>query len=611
MDDELFEQVYSVLERANRSGDAITRALATEAFAVLRPKDTRPYALDALKDPVYAVRAAAVRALIRIKDKAWEEVLFNAMTNPKRDMDKEIMPILAMIPDKQAVALGHKVIADNRAATKNELIKAFGKVGGKRMMMFFKPLVADKNQALADGVQRFILTLRTKEVLPLYELVLKFGTPATQQKALEALTEFPKGTSMPFVRKLLKSKDPELATRAAELLAHHGDRSAVKALLPSLTTRNEKTIIRTLKALVGVAGPDLYGPILPFMRRKDTNPEILRLCFEIHYRTKNTKIVDTLRRFRTNDNIRTQAVAVYYLGIIEQGRALPMLHEDLFHGDPFVRKAATQAVGRIGSRESIPHLAKVLDNTRERDLRIEIVKALANIRDKGVVQVVSFLITDPIPEVRRWAIVALTRVRHTDAVSSLKIATHDGNLQTRGEAVKAIMLLDKGEGLTAFRVALGWMPPDRLLEIAKDMGQEFLPFADMALTSTRGEVRQAAMAVLKGHPKHEETLLKTALERSRDNGLKVSVLERLAAKNGKSEVARLVNYVEAGDKVVKIAAIRLLGGLGDVDTADAVLRKLLFDSDERSRVTAAISLLQLHNTKRPKRRRGKRRRGRK
>ncbi len=608
LDKELADQVYSVLERANRSGDAVTRALATEAFGSLRPADTKPYAIDALKDPVYGVRAAAIKALIRIKDKAYEPVLYNELANPKRDWDRELMPILAMLDDKQAVALGHKLIADERATTRNEAIAAFGRLGGPRMMAFFKPLVTHKDLPLAEGVQGYILTLRTKEVLPLYQLVLKVGTPKMQQRALESLAEFEKGTNMPFVRGLLKSKDPELQTRAAEVLAHHGDRSAVKALLPNLM-KDEKTVIRTLQALSKVPGKDLYPGCASFLRRKDTNPDILRLCFEIHYRTKNLGIVDTLRKYRRNDNLRTQAVAVFYLGVIEGGRALPTLHEDLFHGDPFVRKAAIQAVGRIGSRESIDHLGRVLDQSRDPEIRIEVVKALAGIKDKAIVRVLSFLITDPTPEVRRWAIVGLTRVRHTDAVSSLKIATHDGNIATRGEAVKAIMLLDKTEGITAFRVALGWLPAERVHELAREMGDRFLPYADMALTSTRAEVRAAAMQVLEKYPKQEENVLTRALERTRDNDLKISILERFAKRNGKTELERMAQFADAREQPVKVAALRLLGELGDPNGADAVLRKALFDSDERSRVTAAISLLNLHQKK--KRRRGKRRRGRK
>ena len=609
LDAETEEQVYTVLERANRSGDHVTRAMATEAFGPLRPKDTRTYAVDALKDPVWAVRAAAIRALVVINDSMYAEALFLAMTNPKRDMSVELMPVLDSLSDKDALALANKLMNDQRATTKEALIQAFGKRGGSRAIAFFKPLVTHKNQAVSESVQTYILTLRTKEVLPLIELVLDSGTPAMQDKALEALTDFPIGTKIDFVRKQLKSKDADRVVRAAEVLAHHGDRSAVKTLLPMVALNKEKQTLRALKALVGVAGKDMFGAVAPFFRRKDTNPDILRLAFEIHVRAGDKQIIDTVRKFRRNDNIRTQAVAVYYLGVLEKGRALPSLHEDLFHGDPNVRLAAIEAVESIGSRESVAPLGRLLDNTQEAKIKTAIMKALANINDKSIVPIVAFRITDPIADVRKWAIIALTRVRHVDAVSSLKIALNDANIDARAEAVRAIMLLSKADGLGAFRRALGWIPPSKLVEIATGLGEEFLPYADMALTSSRPEIQRAAMEVLKKHPKHEEALLQQAIERTRDNGLKVAIVERLVERNGNKEMTRLAAFVDSNDKLVRVAAIRLMGQMAD-PTADTVLKKVLFDSDERARVTAAIALLKLHNSGR-KGKRGKRKRGRK
>ncbi|MFT7626169.1 MAG: HEAT repeat protein, partial [Myxococcota bacterium] len=207
LEKELEDQVYSVLERANRSGDAKTRALATEAFGPLRPEETKAYAVDALKDPVFEVRAAAVVALIKMKEAAFAPVLYNEMANPRRVWSTQIMPMLAMLSDKDAVALAHKLMADERAATKNKAIEAFGALGGKRMLAFYVPLMKGKDKTLAEGVQNYVLSLRTAEMLPLYKQILAKGTPPMQARALESLAEFPKGVKLDFVRKLLKSKD--------------------------------------------------------------------------------------------------------------------------------------------------------------------------------------------------------------------------------------------------------------------------------------------------------------------------------------------------------------------------------------------------------------------
>ena len=307
MDKELAEQVYSVLERANRSGDRVTRALATEAFGSLRAKDTKPYAVDALKDPVFEVRAAAMRALIRLKDKSWIKVLVDDMKNPKVNM-AEVMNILGMLKDKEAVKIALSVMNDPKAPTKNQLIEAFGALGGKRAQLFFKPLITGKDTALAEGVQGYVLTLRTPEALSLIDLVMKVGTPQMQQRALEALAEMPKGTNIKVARKLLKSKDAAMAMRAAEVLAAHGDSAGKGLLLPLALSKNEKEAVRALDALVSIASKDLYGPLAGYLRKRDTSPDILKRVLEIHHRTKSAKLADVARKLRRNDNIRTQAL---------------------------------------------------------------------------------------------------------------------------------------------------------------------------------------------------------------------------------------------------------------------------------------------------------------
>lgn len=596
LDKETEDQLYSVLERETRSGDRVTRALAVEAFGVLRPKDTLAYAVDALKDPVWEVRAGAIRALIRLKDKSYAEALFFALTNPKLDIERDLMPILAMLPDGEAVAIAVQVVHDDKATTKNDVIGAFGRLGGPRMGLFFKPLITDKNGALAEGVQNVVISLRTPDALPLFEQVLKVANSEVQLRALDALSSFPKGSKIAFVRGLLKSKDPQIATRAAEVLAHHGDKSATSSLLPMLQSTDEKQIVRALSALAEVAGADLFAATDPLLKKPDQNPDILRGVLEIHYRAKDTKIADTLRILRRADNVRTQALAVYYLGVMEQGRALTSLHEDLFHGDPNVRLAATEAVGGIGSRESIPFLGKALDNSREPQIRTAIVKALASIHDKDIVPIVGFLITDPTPDVRRWAIVALTRVGHKDAVTSLKIAINDSDIEARSEAVKAIVDLDPSEGVTTFRIALGWLPPERLREMAVAMKEGILPYLDMALTCPRDEMRREAVELLKGFPKQEPSLLTAGLERTTDNALKVTLLSRLVAVNAKNELPRVQAFADSTEVILRSAAFRLLGEIGDM-AADPILRKALFDSDAQARVVGAIALLRLHQGK--------------
>ncbi|MFT5430296.1 MAG: HEAT repeat protein [Myxococcota bacterium] len=602
------EQVYSVLERSNRSGDRVTRALAVGAFGTLRPKDTTAYAVDALKDPVFEVRAAAVGALITLKNKAYEPVLLDDMKNPRVDFTGQIMPLLDRLDDKAAIALARNVLDDPKAPTRNVVIEAFAKAGGKRAVALFKPIMTGKDAALAEAVQGYVLTLKTAESLPLVELVLNVGSASMQSRALETLAEMPAGTSIKSARKLLKSKDVKLAVRAAEVLARHGDATAAKLLLPIVQSGDEAAVLRALTALAPIANKSMYPAMARYLRKAGTNPDIMAAVVEIHYRTKDPKLLDTLRKFRRNDDIRTQALAVYYLGLVERGRALPTLHQDLFHGDAFVRKAAIGAIGDIGSRESIPPLRRALDGTRDPQMRTLLVEAVAGIKDREIIGVLQFMITDRVAEVRRWAIIGLARVGHKDAVSSLKIAVNDSDIDARAEAVKAIMQLDKTEGPPVFRMALGWLPPEKLEDMAKVLGAAIVPYLNQAVTNSRDEIWRKALELLKVHPKAEAGILNQAFDRTRSSEVKVGILKRLVALRGAAELERLAALTAGKDPMVREAAFRLMGTLRD-PAADAVLRKGLFESNERLRVVAARSLIALHggSSKKKTRRRGKKR----
>ncbi|HIN85218.1 MAG TPA: HEAT repeat domain-containing protein, partial [Myxococcales bacterium] len=482
LDKETAQQVFSVLERATRSSDRQVRAKSVGHLSLVKGESTAKLVIDALKDPVWAVRKAAIQSLIRMRNSVYKEELYSAMLNRRRDMAKDIMPLLAMVSDKDAVSLSHKLLNDEKAMTKNDLITGWGQVEGRRREAFYKKLISHKDKSLAEGVQGFVLKLKGKGVLPLIQRVVKVGSQGMRLKALERLAKLPQGTKIPWLRKLLKARDPDIAIRAAEVLAHHGDRSVVKVLLPALASKNNAKIIRALSALVHVPGRDIVPHLRPFLDKynRDVHHEIIEKTLDILFQVKDSKLLSILRELRTRDSIKIQAHAVYYLGLLEKGRGLPSLHEDMFHGDPNVRLAAIKAVGSIANAESIPHLKRALDNNHSGDIKEQIVKALANIHDKEIIPIVNFLITDPHPGVRKWAIVALTNVDHRDAVSSLKIATHDANVEARAQAVKAIMQLDKTEGFAVFRRAMGWIPPNTIRELSENTKIEVLPFLDMA-----------------------------------------------------------------------------------------------------------------------------------
>jgi len=594
LDKETAAQISIVLDRAVTSGDHATRAAALEALTAYKPSAGRALAVKALKEPVWAVRKVAIQVLLHARNSDWKEALALEMMNPRRNLGGEIMPMLAAVSAKVAAAVGHRVLHDEKATTKNEVITAFSKASAGHMNAFFKPLLTDKDETLAAGVRNVVLTLRRADALPLYSVMISKGSAETKKAALDALLKFPKGAKVQFVRSLLRSADTDIRFKAAAALAFHGDKSAIPTLLPELESGDEARIVRALESLVEVAGTREYGALYSLYSGRETSAKVRGLIMEIHYRNGDPALSDAVKRFRELDDIDTQALVVYYMGLIEKGRVLNDLHTDMNHGNEKVRIAAIRAVGQIGSRDSISHLSQAMDNAQSRDARIAVAEAVAQIRDKDVVPVVTFWISDRNAEVRKWAIVALTRVQHKDAVPSLRIAMMDRDLGARAQAVEAILLLDKTAGLGAFRTALPWISVEKLQHLASVLKAGFAPYVDMMMTSPRTEVWQLALAMLQKDKTREVALITAALDRTRNVNLKIAILTRLVARNANATVDRLTKLSgSANSLVLRTAALELLGRTRAMK-ASPLLLEALYDQEERVRLSAAVALLRLN-----------------
>ncbi len=589
---EVRARVQSALERGNRSGDRVTRGLATELLASFDPT-TAALAVDALKDPVFEVRLAAVSGLQKAGDARWEAAIVEELRNPRSDMPA-LLGVLFRLPEKDVFRLVLPLFRDEKVQSRAPLFEAFTKAETKWMIAFLKAFLAEKNTQLVEMAQNVALSMKTPESKPLLDHLLATGTPVVKQRALEVYAELPRGTDLGPVKKLLKGKDKTLSLDVAKVLARHGDRAAVPTLLPELASTDPKVVVATLDALMEVPGMDLVPSLEQLLKKPDENIEITRRVLELRFRAGDAKLAELLKRYRASLDVRLQALAVYFLGVSERGRALADLHESVFHGDVNVQVAAIEAIGKIAHHDSIAVLKRALDATNDPALRSHLVASVAAIKDADVIPVLQFLVSDRQADVRRNAIMGLARVTTREAVPTLKIAVNDSDIEARTTAVRAIVTLDNVEGPATYRMALGWMPPEAVLDMAEGLGESFAPYLDMCLTSTRSELHDAALAALTKMPGKEDGLLTAAFDRTRDVGLKAKILTRFTTLQGAAVLPRLEAAAKPGvNPALRAAAVSLAGTVGDV-LAEGWLTGLLEEPDERVRVEAAIALVKIH-----------------
>ncbi len=107
LDKDLANELFAVLERGTRSADMETRARAVVYLARVRPDTVQEYVIDALKDPQWIVRHAAIKGLIDLGNPAYREALGQAVANSTLYEKPERSPLTLVLslPTAEAIQL--------------------------------------------------------------------------------------------------------------------------------------------------------------------------------------------------------------------------------------------------------------------------------------------------------------------------------------------------------------------------------------------------------------------------------------------------------------------------------------------------------------------------
>ena len=416
MSDDLKNELYVVLEKGTRSPDMATRALAVENVALVKAETTKDYVIDALKDPQWVVRRAAIRTLIRLGNPAYRKDLARAVTDQSLySGDRSPLPLLLEMNQKEAFELLVEIAKKTGEVLPD--VMAFLRENDRVFLMEFLKVgkeIPEIRTYLMEHLQEF----GTPETFPLLASAIPSLEKAELLKVFEFLrglgTEFP----MPFLATYLKSDDEEIQLAAAEVAASRGDTAAVDILLPLCDYNEIKDQVRCLTSLRGVAKhPDVIERAKMFLYG-DPNAQTLYGAYDLLTSAGVEEIYDRIYKQIDSTNTDIRATAVFFLGRVRGNRALPKLHELLADGNQMVRVRAIEAIGELRQAESVGPLESALMNEYDPAVRKMIVKALGSIGDRSVIRVVSFLVTDP--TVKSEAVAALAGIPHRDSLLTLQ-----------------------------------------------------------------------------------------------------------------------------------------------------------------------------------------------
>lgn len=593
-DKELLERAATTLERGVKSGDFDTRAAAVAGLGNLPKKRALPLVTDALTDPQWAVRAAAIGALRDLRDtRAWEKAVIAALRDLKIDVSLGSLPLLEPLGAKRGAALLVKALRTDDFPKPERVAIALAQRGGDWMVEGYRAALRARGPFVA-AFEAQLTRLPLPDALPLWKDGLAKRTPEVQRELLARLAAHAEDAGdVAFIAPLLKSSDADIAFETARLLARYENRAGRAVLVAAAESADDARRLAALRALEPIATADLFDIVRPIVTDRSADLELLLAAYAIFHKGKNPKLAAYLDGQLTNTDINQRAAAVAYIGEVKGRAAIDDLVPLLGAGPLVIRVQAARSLGRLGQRAAIQPLQRALQSATDKEFKLALLAALADVKDAEIIPVVRFYLNDFDKDVQRAAVRALTLVPHESGVPDLEQALQSRDREIRVMALEALVKQDPERNLRQFTSALQWIDPGFVTDLVKSWKGQARPHLEAALASSRDDMRAAALAATRHLDEADQQALTATLVREgKRDELRVAALDRHVELAGRAAAPLLAELARGDHAGLKVAALEHLGRVAPRDHLDLLIAAL-DDPAERLRVIAAGALVGL------------------
>jgi len=585
-------KAFTVLERGTKAGDFTARAAVVVGLGEAPKKEAIPLILDALKDPQWSVRRAAIEALRDQKDKRWEAEIGRAACDSMVD-EAEVLDVLSSLKTNAAIKLLQANLGTKECTRPERYVARLAAAETAWMLEAFAAAEKAKAGVVKDMFAKTLPDLRLPEALVLYKKGFAKYPTELQLKLINRFNDEKTEGDLGFVAAALKSKDATVHFPAAELLGLRGKGDGRAILTAAVTGGDEVLRLRALKALEPIAGAAEFEMMKPIIKERETPFETLLQAYRIYVKSGSNKLASYLEAELDNTDAPQRAAAVYFLGEVLGREAIPHLHKLMNAGAEIVRKSAISAIGRLGQRESIPLLRDALSRETKREWQVLLIEALAAIKDAEIIPVVRFYISDGDATVKLAALKALAAVPDKSSLPDLELAARDRVKEVREFALLTMVDQDPEGRFVQFEKALEWLDLYAFNTFVKRHGDLARRHVVAALSHQRDDLRSAAFrAIDLFSPNVQLEVLAGLVANSQRPPQRMAALNAIVKLQQKKAIDLLVSLSAGGDDLMRVRAIAHLGRLG-YKGAEGDLLGWLDDPNERIRVAAAAAVLKL------------------
>lgn len=373
----------------------------------------------------------------------------------KRQIDRErelacdqLVTKHVLLPETYARSLLRAADLSLLPAPKAVMLSIFdGRILEKRIMQLTKNSLL-LSRRLGTAVTASVVSVLCVSALALsafgFELrthVVPQTAPTTETVLIEEETAAEINAQSPTQRQVdIKSSNPQERAEGACAAARKRDLEAIPQLIAMLSDDSKTELITCWNG-------SSWGPALETFKQASPG-EQAALALASMGRPAFQPLANQL----DNSNTSVRRNAAWAIGELtnmlpnERSSAGPQLISLLLDSDPWVRMAATRAIGELRERRATETLTVTLNDADWR-VRQLTAWALSEMKDDRAVKALcNALLSDPRAEVRRGAAEALGEIRNAEALPFLRQAVNDREASVGAKASWAIAEIEDSDG---------------------------------------------------------------------------------------------------------------------------------------------------------------------
>ncbi len=522
------------------------------------------------------IRRKAVLELRGRQSTVAVRMLLKAMEDPSWRVRKAASEILTNEYPVEHYADGLiKLLAiEENAGARNSAIETLVRLGKK-----VTTHLVDAYDSSGRDVRKFIVDIigevKDKKALPLLLKALKDEDDNVKASAVEHLGQMGDRSVVDALIEILNSGDIWTAFPAADALGRIGDRKAIPALLGALKVKALREPV--LRGLSHLSAPETLEHIVPLLAdasRSIQEETMITVGTFYHkgvpadfisgtiHRLCGPEVIHKIAKHAWSAKTDVRTAAILLLGLMQDERALgPLL--DLYSEESVAEdvKKALAFIGK-GRPESLIGLLRS-DNEYQRRLIAEVAVEVASPLYR---QLFEDLLSDRDGHVRAFAAIGLSRLRDKGAVQSLKRLLSDPYEDIQEAAVAALSDLREGldveEFVACLRAEDAALRKNAAFLLGRIGARDSIAALGFALKDADVTVRQAVVEALSSLKTEEAAKYLVFALTDENPHIRASAALSLGSMEGRRPDP-LILLLSDPDDSVKVAAVRAIGMTGD------------------------------------------------